>query len=582
MKQRSSQGNPARRTRSRTPAALPVAAAVLGLLLGAGPDASADSIINSPHNLSLTGPGPVRSGVEEELCVFCHTPHRARTSAPLWNRADSTAIYLTYQSDTLGALLGQPSGGSILCLSCHDGTIALGAVLSRVDEIPMEGGNSHITGRANVGIDLRDDHPISFDYDDAVSQNQELVPGAALPPQVPLDHLGQLQCTSCHDPHDNAFGRFLRGNDSNGALCGACHIPSGWLGSQHQSSASTWTGMGTDPWPHTTWGTVAENGCYNCHLVHQAGGAEYLLGDLLEEENCLKCHNGNVAGMDIEAELNRSTVHPVADTTGIHSPVEDYLSMQRHVECSDCHAPHRVLSGSGTPPTIPANMEGVPGVTISGSDILPAVNAYEVCFRCHGDTAQGALNIPRQIVSANTRLEFNTSNPSFHPVAGPRNNPDVPSLLPQYNESSIIYCHDCHGNPQGQRFGGQGPDGPHGSDYPYLLSGNYVTTDPNQESPTAYELCYRCHSRSSLLGDDSFDDHKKHIQNEDAPCSVCHDPHGIDLGAGNPIEHTNLINFDLSVVQPDPNTGLLKFEDTGQFHGRCYLAREELARLGLD
>src|ERR1035437_9987520 len=70
----------------------------------------ADSIVNSKHNLSVTGPGSIRAVSEEEICIFCHTPHRGRTDAALWNRLDSTASYIPYNSPTLKAQPGQPTG----------------------------------------------------------------------------------------------------------------------------------------------------------------------------------------------------------------------------------------------------------------------------------------------------------------------------------------------------------------------------------------------------------------------------------------------------------------------------------------
>ncbi|MGB5817042.1 MAG: hypothetical protein WBI27_17775, partial [Thermoanaerobaculia bacterium] len=108
----------------------------------------------------------MRSTTEEEVCVFCHAPHRARSDIPyLWNREDSTANYQTYDSSTLRAAPGQPSGASKLCLSCHDGTIALGAVWNRTEEIPFVGDIRLMPdGKSKLGTDLSDDHPVSIVY----------------------------------------------------------------------------------------------------------------------------------------------------------------------------------------------------------------------------------------------------------------------------------------------------------------------------------------------------------------------------------------------------------------------------------
>ena len=86
---------------------------------------------NTKHNLSVTGPGPVKAQTETQVCVFCHTPHAAENlpGAPLWNRRQSNATYTPYTSKSLEAnaleLANAPGGSSKLCLSCHDGTMAM-------------------------------------------------------------------------------------------------------------------------------------------------------------------------------------------------------------------------------------------------------------------------------------------------------------------------------------------------------------------------------------------------------------------------------------------------------------------------
>src|SRR5437870_457143 len=95
------------------------------------------SIVNSVHNLSAGGTGTVKATGETEVCIFCHTPHNATPVKPLWNRSLSVTSYKVYSSNSLKAQPGQPTGSSKLCLSCHDGTIALGSVSSRQQPIMM-------------------------------------------------------------------------------------------------------------------------------------------------------------------------------------------------------------------------------------------------------------------------------------------------------------------------------------------------------------------------------------------------------------------------------------------------------------
>jgi hypothetical protein len=100
---------------------------------------------------------------------------------------------------------------------------------------------------------------------------------------------------------------------------------------------------------------------------------------------------------------------------------------------------------------------------------------------------------------------------------------------------------------------------------------NYETTDNTPESPNSYALCYSCHSRNSILSNESFLYHSKHIRDERTPCSVCHDAHGISAIQGNILNNSHLINFDTTTVRTNQN-GQLRFVDMGRFSGSCDLA----------
>jgi len=530
------------------------------------------SIATTKHNLSVTGPGTIKSTTEPEICIFCHTPHNARIDVPyLWNRNDTQQNYITYESSTLYATVGQPTGASKLCLSCHDGTVALGALVSRQGEVPFAGGIRFLPeGPSRLGTELSDDHPVSFRYDSALAlANGELADPALISPQARLDADNQLQCTACHDPHNDAYGKFLVMSNINSGLCTSCHQKKGWKSSSHETSNATWNGTGTNPWQHTPYNTVSQNGCENCHRPHTAGGHARLLQYTFEEDNCLVCHNGNVAGKNIQRELIKSYRHAVQDYSGIHEPIENFTSgaVKKHVECADCHNPH---SSKSTPspgaPQISGANQGVKGINTVAQQISEATNQYEICFKCHADyNVITTLPVTRQIAQLNTRLEFDTSNPSYHPVETAGKNPNVPSLLNPYTTTTKIFCTDCHNNDDFS-----GPRGPHGSNNRYLLRKSYTTQDMTTESSTAYALCYACHSRASILGDQSFKEHKKHIVDKKTPCSACHDPHGISSTQGNFLNNSHLINFDVTIVRPD-DQGRLRFEDQGTFKGRCYL-----------
>jgi predicted CXXCH cytochrome family protein len=560
-----------------------IIAGMLAVLAGA----VSGAVSNTRHNLSVSGPGTVKATSESQICIFCHTPHSAAPSSPLWNRRSSGSVYTPYTSSTAIANPGQPNGSSILCLSCHDGTIALGEILSSTTRITMSGGVTTMpTGPGRLGTDLSDDHPISFNYTATLaSQRGELVNPSTLTGAVRLDSAGRLQCTSCHNAHDDTYGKFLVMANTRSALCQTCHTKNNWSTSAHNTSNATWNGVSPDPWPTSTLTTVSANACQNCHKPHTAGGRQRLLNFAAEESNCSSCHNAHVAQKDIMNEFNKFSRHPITSTTGVHTPNEPAVVSSRHVECYDCHNPHAARAGTGT---LPGPLTGVRGVNISGSAVNPVTREYEICFRCHADsTNKPAPRTTRQIAQTNVRLEFNTANPSYHPVAGPGRNPNVPSLAGApagLSTSSVISCTDCHSNDTGPKAGGTGPAGPHGSAYAPLLTRQYLTADPTTESASAYALCYNCHSRTSILGNQSFPLHNFHVGagggggmggggmggGVNAPCNNCHDPHGISITQGNSVNNSKLINFNTAVVSPS-SSGILRFESTGTFAGSCYL-----------
>lgn len=526
------------------------------------------SVVNTVHNLSVSGPGSVKATTETEVCIFCHTPHNSKPAGPLWNRNNPGATYVLYNSSTTEAVPGQPDGSSILCLSCHDGTIALGNVISRASEISFSGGITKMpAGKSNLTTDLSNDHPISFLYNSGLSvADGQLKDPSAISYPVALEN-GRVQCTSCHDPHKNVYTDFLVASTQFSGLCFKCHDRTYGAPSSHNTSSKSWSGTGTNPWQHTPYKTVSENACENCHTPHNAGGRQRLMNYQAEEINCINCHDGNVAATNIKAQLTKSYVHNVYGYNLTHDAIEDELVSTMHVECEDCHNPHAVRKLDAIAPSVNGFLTGVKGITQTGNPIDPVQYEYEVCYRCHADSPnKPSSKTTRQIEQNNVRLEFDLTGPSYHPVAGPGKNPDSPSLIgPTYTTSSVIYCSACHAS------NGTGvPAGPHGSSYPSILKYRYDKADDTAESSAAYQLCYSCHSRTSILGNNSFRHHDKHIIGERTPCNACHDPHGISVSQGNSTNNSNLINFDRVIVSPD-GTGALRFVDTGTRSGYCLL-----------
>lgn len=215
-----------------------IGAAVAVAMLGTGSSVFAvDDVAATKHNLSTGSTSTIKSTAgTDEVCVFCHTPHAASTTAkPLWNRTINTAGYTMYNttwSTTIdGTVDTQPGGVSAACLSCHDGTIALDALLNPPGTAtPGEFDTANVmagtdtgevmlgTSNANLGQDLTNDHPISITY--AVTAGEFLDVSAT---DVKL-YSSKVECGSCHNPHDSAIAPFLRISNSASGLCTTCHV----------------------------------------------------------------------------------------------------------------------------------------------------------------------------------------------------------------------------------------------------------------------------------------------------------------------------------------------------------------------
>jgi hypothetical protein len=187
------------------------------LIVGVG-SAQQGNVAGTVHNLSVSGPGEVRSLTEDEICKFCHIPHSAVVPEPLWgHRLSEVGQYRTPEmSSTHGerVLTPQPNGASRLCLSCHDGTVALGDVVGEKAPIPMAGAQRLNRSRPGfIGTDLSGSHPVSFFVPDHLGDDSGRDMGLRsravidADPDVRLDSRGEMQCTSCHDPHSDTHFR---------------------------------------------------------------------------------------------------------------------------------------------------------------------------------------------------------------------------------------------------------------------------------------------------------------------------------------------------------------------------------------
>ena len=252
----------------------------LGILGMIAVSAMANSIWGSRHDLTSfnqrgygTETGPMQGATYnnyQDPCVYCHTPHAGDSSAPMWNRELPTPLgYQMYSSPNFDSKVpDSPDGISLACLSCHDGTVAVDAVINKPQfhefsdagthykmspegsagsescgkcHNRLEGAYGGIGGAHDATVRyltkaLRDDHPISMTFPDINLDpgfNQPPIlkedGGRAFPNGIQTFSGDKVQCASCHDPHNpdetNLEGRdpFLRSTNKNSALCLTCH-----------------------------------------------------------------------------------------------------------------------------------------------------------------------------------------------------------------------------------------------------------------------------------------------------------------------------------------------------------------------
>jgi predicted CXXCH cytochrome family protein len=236
----------------------------VGLVLAIGTVALAGSapgtgILQTSHDLSSAtgvgdtwGAGVAADPTLDRVCIYCHAPHHAINGAqaglsyyPLWNHTLSTIaqydLYTNGTNSTNGPnaishqfngedTILQPGSVSKLCLSCHDGSVAISAYGgSSNPQGPKAGGRILIGG----GGDLKTHHPIGFDYADVAAKDDEIFPATNAfignnPSGLTINDVlwnNRMECSSCHDVHNtkNTGKKFLWVEDNHSNLCRSCH-----------------------------------------------------------------------------------------------------------------------------------------------------------------------------------------------------------------------------------------------------------------------------------------------------------------------------------------------------------------------
>jgi predicted CXXCH cytochrome family protein len=587
------------------------------------------------HNLTLSSGASVYS--QGSLgCTFCHAPHSGLGgNTPLWNQKLSQKSYVPYSSTTdpnLGNT--QPTLGvtSSLCLSCHDGTVGVGQSAA-YGQLPTVGS---LNAADSFGTTLTGSHPFSLviPLKDASNLVASLASqGKTADPTGAVKLIkGNIECTSCHDAHVQSIDRiaqnFLVRDSSNAQMCLACHDPTrvvqgqvnplaGFTNSIHQTATNQ-----VSPDAHAgAYATVGVNACTSCHMSHDSVAPARLLRPAAPSapsydpvtQSCMTCHGGGTylspAIPNVMAEVAKVS-HPMPSGNNFHDAGETpLLNNNRHATCVDCHSAHASnpeLQFSA-PPVIRPPQSGATGISaLDGiTAIIPAVNQYETCLRCHG-TSIGKQRMviygyaPIRVVSAPDSLniipELASTATSSHPVTHTRSSPlPQPSLLVNMlDEKGLasarlvgtqIFCTDCHNSDDNREFGGAGPNGPHGSINSHILERNYQFSQavvpggpvtnlfPNPDTSVAgpFSMCAKCHDLTQIFANTSFPQHNLHSYQYGFTCSVCHTAHG--NGATSPtITGERLVNFDGNVVGANGAAPIAYNHGTGTCTLMCHSA----------
>lgn len=204
------------------------------------PSPAAAQLTGSEHDFTVaTGAAPFNEAPYSNMCVTCHSPHHTSSPALLWNHELSANTLTfgsgaaTYAGTDLPTDVGAWVGPSKFCLSCHDGSVAVGSMIAPVPNGSSWGGGEKVTGDHLIAPNgsLAGNHPIALPYPyvpnavyNGITSKADPTSYVTSPVDVKIYEFTATQkgieCGSCHEVHNkNTHGPFLR----SGYGCQSCH-----------------------------------------------------------------------------------------------------------------------------------------------------------------------------------------------------------------------------------------------------------------------------------------------------------------------------------------------------------------------
>lgn len=178
-----------------------------------GPTVGYDrGVVGGPHDLTDA------FGLASS-CNSCHVPHvqGVRTATQPATQPAVEMFRIGGQRKVFQPDRYMPGPTSLLCLGCHDGTIATSTI-----------GTSHaLLGGLREGFKPPDgfvwrDHPIGIRYP---QNKRDYQPRAFVEKKGVRLPEGRIECISCHDPHNTrGVDDLLVMSNRRSALCLTCHV----------------------------------------------------------------------------------------------------------------------------------------------------------------------------------------------------------------------------------------------------------------------------------------------------------------------------------------------------------------------
>lgn len=221
---------------------VPVACLALWAFQAGAGLAPGTGIVHSKHDMNVVS----NPDTQTRVCAFCHTPHHALDDMaadylPLWSHELTTLTFGHYETVTFDGRNHESAdrltGPSRLCMSCHDGAVA-------VDQHYGIPGSDWRPGDAwgDIGVgaagDLTNDHPIGFNYIQVTYDDDEIKDATTPVSNPKVDTIQDLlydddgdtfetimTCSSCHDVHntDANDDYFLYNYQVDSIFCLTCH-----------------------------------------------------------------------------------------------------------------------------------------------------------------------------------------------------------------------------------------------------------------------------------------------------------------------------------------------------------------------